>query len=126
MMLSVKDLIPSEESGEPLGVGGYNELPKFMSDNLGVVRPHSSEFGVNTITVFLDDSFLDRRYFNRKTGKNTVTHEGGHFYIFATQPKEYSTYLNKLRKTGRKINGGHNADDPSGQRADEFEDIRFD
>jgi RHS repeat-associated protein len=125
MMLRVKDIIPSEASGEAVDIGGYNELPNFITGEDGIVRPSSSKFGENTIVVYLDSSTEDRAYYEKVTGKNTTTHEAGHFYIFVTQAKKYQAYVEKLKKEKRPINGGHNEDDISGKKAHEFEKIRF-
>ncbi len=116
MMLGVTDEF---ETNEDTWKGGYNELPTFIEKE-GIVRPHSKEFGENTISVFITSSSWDRQFYEELKNQYPPDHEGGHFEYMANKSREYDAYLKRLKIEGRKLNGGHNDDDESGKRAIEY------
>jgi RHS repeat-associated protein len=115
MMLGVKDLFNKNDNK---GIGGYNELPKFIKDDDGIVKPKSREFGLNKITVFIEIDDVDRAAFSEWKEENIENHEAGHFEYMSKNSEEYDNYLGGLGK--RSLNGGHNSDDESGKKATEY------
>lgn len=103
--------------------GGSNEMPDFIEDGTGKIRPSTEEFGLNTVILRVEEDPIDRKYFEKQKGTNITNHEFGHFEILASQTAIYKKYYDELKKTGRPLNGGHNSDDPSGQKAEEYEKV---
>jgi RHS repeat-associated protein len=102
-------------------VGAYTKMPEFkMIDNC--LTPSTEEFGNNTILVtFHADPHQNDLFQQCIGGGNVFQHEMGHTIYFANNSTKANDYYKGLKKDGRSLNGGHNYDDKSGQKADEYE-----
>lgn len=125
-MLGTKDFFDSKKaSGSSSGIqGGYNEVPEFKIGEDGVMRVYSLEFGKNTVAIFVESHKKDREWYISTFNQNIINHEAGHFEVIAKYTREYKNYLDSLKKEGRKLNGGHNTDDKSGQKAEEYGKVK--
>jgi hypothetical protein len=101
----------------------YNDV-KFanvmgMSDNIDRHLPKSDEFGLNTVAVFVAPEVKISAP-DDASGFYSLNDEGGHFLYWAANSSAYYLYLEKLKDEKRNTNGGHNADDKSGQMAEKL------
>jgi RHS repeat-associated protein len=101
-------------------VGGFTE-PDFQELDDGTVMPKSAEFGLGSLVVMIEEDAIDRYEFEKYNEVSIINHESGHFLYIANNPKKYRDYNKKLKKEGRELNGGHNDDDKSGEKAKEYE-----
>ena len=120
--VGTKNLFDSDNSSGEYK-GGFNTVPEFATTD-GIVRPVSQEFGVNKIAVTIENDKEDRHFFEINFHQNIINHEAGHFSYMVENSKKYSEYLQQLKKDGRSINGGHNTDDESGKKAENFGKIK--
>ncbi len=120
--LGTKDIFNSEDDLSEY-LGGSNQIPEFKESG-GIVRPSSDEFGLNTITVTVERDKDDRDFFYINFNQNIINHEAGHFAYIVEFTKKYFEYTKQLKIEGKKLNGGHNSDDESGKRAEQYGKIK--
>ena len=119
LYVSVANIFEKEDAPNDGMIGGYNEIPYFETSVDGKVRPIGL-FGVNTQQITFEIDRDDREHFELTTQQNIKNHEYGHFEYMATQTAKYKAYIDKIINDNRSYKGGHNTDDPSGQRANEY------
>jgi hypothetical protein len=120
MMFGVKNLF---DKGQDQMYGGHNEKPEFEEIDQ-VMRPYSEEFGMNTITVFVEKDRVDREYFEKDTGQDIENHEAGHFEYMVTHSREYDSFIKELENAHKDLQGGHTKDDKSGKLARKYGRIK--
>lgn len=126
MMLGSQDLTQIGKGVK----GGSNDVTSRYKKNLDgtySVRENPRArlydgYSANSMDVYITTSDEDIGYLEGK-GKRVMNHEAGHFYAIIMFAQEYAEYLKHLDEDGRKLNGGHNPDDISGQQAEKWENI---